>query len=52
MTTPKSGDVSVENFIINTSKQLLSKKDITKDTIYDIDLNYETTYPDMPYVVE
>ena len=52
MPTPKNGEVSLENFIINTSKQLLSKKDITKYTIFDIDLNYETTYADMPYVVE
>ena len=35
-----------------TFKLEYNKKDITKDTIFDIDLNYETTYPDMPYVVE
>ena len=53
MPKSKNGEVSVgDGFIINNKNQLISNENISSGTVFEINGSYETTSPDMPYIVE
>ena len=53
MPKSKNGEVSVgDGFIINNNNQLISNENISSGTVFEINGSYETTSPDMPYIVE